>query len=349
MTDHTDNTTRMYPQAILKQYTHIPVQPQWSPYDMNAQFNSDVTWYFTNEPKPITQQQTDLLRTTIHEFLHGLGFISSWNADLYQRFQPYLPTLNPFLTPKPLTPPNQLAEVANNVETSQGPQPFWGFVEFPLDKLLVHDGQRLTDMTRSLNHWFNGNVMFSSIVDMVNAWYASSDVRASAEHVYKVGTTPRDVAIHVNNTTLWVETSLVPFADGSSFSHVDLDLYQHSEDYLMVYDASRGIDVKMLTRMYSHGPIGPKLIQTLIGLGYVVRGHPAPVRPDLSYWNPSKDLVGTTTNPSPSLQAFPTGPARLHTDKDKTKRSAACSLVISNLYFYSLTMMLCWLAVWTVI
>lgn len=47
MTDPTDNVTRMYPQAILKQYIHqLPGQPEWTTYDISAQFNSDVQWYF---------------------------------------------------------------------------------------------------------------------------------------------------------------------------------------------------------------------------------------------------------------------------------------------------------------
>lgn len=46
MIDNTDNMTRMYPQALLKQYTKLSVQPAWAYYDINAQFNSQVNWYF---------------------------------------------------------------------------------------------------------------------------------------------------------------------------------------------------------------------------------------------------------------------------------------------------------------
>lgn len=46
MTDQSDNTTRMYPQALLKQYTKLDAQPDWSSFDINAQFNSDIDWYF---------------------------------------------------------------------------------------------------------------------------------------------------------------------------------------------------------------------------------------------------------------------------------------------------------------
>lgn len=46
MTDTTDNMTRMYPQPLLKQFTDLPVKPTWTKYDINAQFNTLVNWYF---------------------------------------------------------------------------------------------------------------------------------------------------------------------------------------------------------------------------------------------------------------------------------------------------------------
>lgn len=46
MVDETDNMTRMYPQAMLKQFDNLPAEPQWSEYDIKAQFNSEVDWYF---------------------------------------------------------------------------------------------------------------------------------------------------------------------------------------------------------------------------------------------------------------------------------------------------------------
>lgn len=46
MVDCTDNITRMYPQPLLKQFTDLKVKPNWEPYDINAQFNSQENWYF---------------------------------------------------------------------------------------------------------------------------------------------------------------------------------------------------------------------------------------------------------------------------------------------------------------
>jgi hypothetical protein len=46
MVDQTDNMTRMYPQPLLKQYTKLRVKPNWLYYDINAQFNNEIHWYF---------------------------------------------------------------------------------------------------------------------------------------------------------------------------------------------------------------------------------------------------------------------------------------------------------------
>lgn len=46
MVDQSDNMTRMYPQPLLKQYTKLKVKPQWLYYDINAQFNNEISWYF---------------------------------------------------------------------------------------------------------------------------------------------------------------------------------------------------------------------------------------------------------------------------------------------------------------
>jgi hypothetical protein len=46
MLDSSDNITRMYPQALLKQFTNLSVKPNWDQYDIDAQFNTEINWYF---------------------------------------------------------------------------------------------------------------------------------------------------------------------------------------------------------------------------------------------------------------------------------------------------------------
>jgi hypothetical protein len=45
MTDASDNMTRMYPQALMKQFRNLGETPSWASVDINAKFNSDANWY----------------------------------------------------------------------------------------------------------------------------------------------------------------------------------------------------------------------------------------------------------------------------------------------------------------
>ncbi|KAL0092746.1 hypothetical protein J3Q64DRAFT_1695254 [Phycomyces blakesleeanus] len=361
MNDPTDGVTRMYPQAMLKQFTNLTVIPRWATYDINAMFNSDISWYFYNDSGKIHQNETDLLRTVIHELVHGLGFISSWGDEMYNRFAPYVDDLPQFITPAKLTPSTELQSVADNVKTSVGTQPFWGFVEFPLDRLLYttilsspNEQVPLTHYTKVLNGWCDANVLFASMIDMVNTWYGSTE-RQTAEAMYQLATTSRDISIcstrHENDdgngptlqSMFWLETSLVPFMRGSTFTHVDQDSYQSSAEYLMVYNADRGVSLDSLTEKYSSGPLGPNLRTVLLDLGYALQpqftnGTIAdggtiknfrPSRPNVSYWAPADNLVGTTPNPSASIRVQSYGPAHMPVSSSATS-SAASSTAIAE-------------------
>ncbi|ORZ25872.1 hypothetical protein BCR42DRAFT_16364 [Absidia repens] len=319
MTDQSDNTTRMYPQATLKQFTQLKPKPQWLEYDIIAQFNSDNNWYYSDDLNNIQQTQTDLLRTILHEMVHGLGFVSSWSDDLYQRFEPYVDDLTPFLTPMLLIPPEQLQTIAQNEDTNEGNQPFWGFVECPLDKFMVYHSVPMPTITNLLNNWGDANVLYNTIYDMVNGWI-DSDLHLYAQSAYHGSTTPQDIAIALpgRSNTLLMETSLVPFVDGSTLSHVDYSSYHNTADYLMTYTTKPGVAVSAMKESFSTGPLGPELLQVLASLGYRIQSSPSSQpptnyktsRPSLIFWNPPKGLVGTTGNPSASASVVSKGPAR---------------------------------------
>ncbi|KAI8099997.1 uncharacterized protein BX664DRAFT_355361 [Halteromyces radiatus] len=313
MTDGSDNMTRMYPQATLKQFTHLKPKPQWLEFDIIAEFNGDNNWYFVDDSSAISSDQSDLLRTILHELVHGLGFISSWSDDLYQRFQPYVDGLIPFLTPMLLTPPKQLESIMQNENTDEGNQPFWGFVELPMDKYLKYHSVPLSTITNILNNWGNANILYNSIYDMVNAW-VDSNLSVYAQSVYYGSITIQDILLVFpnSNNTVTMETSLVPFTDGSTLSHVDYSSYHNSADYLMTYTTKPGVSIASMNQAFSTGPLGPNLLQSLSSLGYRIHSQSSSstIRPPLTYWNPPSGLVGTTDNPSASASIVPSGPAR---------------------------------------
>ncbi|KAI9497547.1 hypothetical protein BDB00DRAFT_951721 [Zychaea mexicana] len=314
-----ENSIRMYPQALLKQYTNLSAQVDWYEYDMNAQFNSEIDWYFEDDANSIDKDKTDLLLTIIHELIHGLGFVSAWSDDTHERFSIYDPEMKKFLTPMPLDPPNELPDVSAAVNSESGVQPFWGFVDFPLDKFFyAHNKVHLAGVTKLLNQWGDGNVMFATILDMVNAWVGDTNFREQAEKLYRSATTRGDITIVIDDEQVMVmETSLAPFQDGSSLTHADESAYASTADYLMCYSAMRGVSLADLSKIHKLGPIGPSLVRIMAAMGYHIQSSynngsiPQTVQSNITFWVPPIDLVGTSTNPSPAVSVNANGPAHI--------------------------------------
>ncbi|KAG1139746.1 hypothetical protein G6F37_009510 [Rhizopus arrhizus] len=334
MTDKSDNMTRMYPQALLKQFTNLPVKPNWAHYDINAQFNSDVNWYFINDPHSIEDDQIDFLRNVIHELIHGLGFMSSWSDNLYKSFAPLVDDLNHFITPMLLSAINQNPVFSNYAS----PFPFWGFLEFPFDKLIhTSDMQPLSAITTQLNKFYNSNIVFQSALDLGNAWYSSDAYRAAAD-LYQKTVTAKDLMIAIDDQqVLWLESSLKPFNSGSSLSHVDSSYYINTTEYLMVYMANRGVSLSQLAKTFPSSPLGPKLLQAMAALGYRIKGHQM-AQPRLEYWNPPNGLAGSSSNPSPSLVKVTGGPAHSPSTSTVSTTTASSSYKFSpSLVSYTIT------------
>ncbi|GAN01038.1 dolichyl-diphosphooligosaccharide--protein glycosyltransferase subunit 1 [Mucor ambiguus] len=329
MMDNTDKMTRLYPQPLLKQYTNMSEKPSWTQYDIEAQFNNEINWYFANNADPIQSSQTDFLRNVVHELIHGLGFMTSWNDDFYEAILPLFDSgkIEHFITPTLLAQTNNhqlMSDYSAN-------QPFWGFVEFPFDKYIhfknnnTNSYTSFTSITQQLNHFSSSNATFRNMVDLANAWY-NSDEYSSSKRLYTKAVTFLDVlAVIDNEPLLFLETSVNPFSSGSSLCHVDQSQYLNTTEYLMVYLANTGIDITQLEQMFPQGPIGPKLLKVMATLGYRVKSNVNTDRPSLSYWTPPQGLVGTGSNPSPSLSIVTAGPARLPTSSSSTPTAGSTS------------------------
>ncbi|KAI7885460.1 uncharacterized protein EV154DRAFT_554781 [Mucor mucedo] len=321
MVDTSDNMTRMYPQPLLKQFTDLKIRPAWTLYDINAQFNSQVNWRFANNANPINSNQTDFLRNVLHELIHGLGFMVSWSDELYKGLSPlFQQDLDPFITPEllALTANEQLLNEYNS------PLPFWGFVEYPLDKYLGYkesgNFHSYTSITSQLNQFYDSNVLFRNIVDMANSWYESSSYNI-AKQVYARSVSQQDVlAVIQGEVVVTLESSVKPFLSGASLCHVDQSSYLNSSDYLMVYTANRGVGIVELDQLFPDGPFGPKLKRVMGALGYNIKAVKT-IRPTLRYWSPPNGLVDSNSNPNPSLTININGPAKTPTVSSSTSNS----------------------------
>jgi hypothetical protein len=163
------------------------------------------------------------------------------------------------------------------------------------------------------------------MIDLANSWYTSAQYQ-QAMAIYTKAIKALDVlAVIDSESVLWLETSINPYSTGSSLCHVDVTEYMNSTEYLMVYTANKGIGIiDQLNEMFPQGPIGPKLRKVMASLGYKIEGQKT-IRTDLYYWSPPNGLVGTNSNPSPSLTIDTIGPARSPATSLTTNSTASTS------------------------
>jgi len=158
MVDTTDNQTRLYPQALVKQ---LPTKRKrnFNQFDIFAQFNSQGNFWFEGDG-PIGQGQSDFLFVILHELTHGLGFASSWSQ-----------TYDGGLTPE------------INARTSDGQDViFAGFQEYAFDQYMVilPTLQRTTELTQLMNA-FNGRTRFANTQTFTAAFTSSPQGQMAAK------------------------------------------------------------------------------------------------------------------------------------------------------------------------
>ncbi|GBB84495.1 hypothetical protein RclHR1_11050012 [Rhizophagus clarus] len=252
---------RVYPQPLLKQLD-IENHLEYSPYDINALFNSEGNYWF-EEDGPIKPDQSDFLFVILHELIHGLGFCSGW--DDHSEFL----GIKNMITPAPLL-----------LTTSTGQVIFGGFREFIFDKfvILLSDGTYLSNFTTELNKFSGIGTIHNSMNDFLHYFintFPSSPEYQITQKMMNISTTSKSLGILSLNKTdikdaFILETSLIPYLPKSSISHCDYTTYTKSSDFLMRYLQDPGVSLKKSIHLggnYENGPIGPKLAETLSLIG----------------------------------------------------------------------------------
>ncbi|RIA95644.1 hypothetical protein C1645_756933 [Glomus cerebriforme] len=260
-----DGIVRLYPQALVKQF-QLPKHPQFAPIDINAVFNSNSsTFWFRGDP-PIGKDQVDFEIVLVHEFLHGLGFVNSWDD--------YINLDNPSsLTPNP----SFLFVNPEDSDVKNGTITFTGFQEYILDKFLVltKDNSSTTLITNKLNQFTPISTNFTDEKDFITA-FTKSPQYIETTNMFQNSITRGTLAIRLpdNGDNVLLETSLVPYKPGSTLSHVDFNTFSNTTDFLMRFKAPRQAILDDLTTINGNdpnytNPIGPKTIRILQALGYV--------------------------------------------------------------------------------
>jgi hypothetical protein len=261
----TDGVIRLFPQALVKQL-QLQQHPEFAPIDIVAGFNSKSdTFWFRGDP-PIGKDQVDFEIVLVHEFLHGLGFVASWDD--------YFNSNASSLTPSPSF---VFSNPEDSEEIKKGTVTFTGFQEFALDKFVVltKDNSSLTPIVNKINQFAPLNTEFANERAFNDAFTKSSQYEETKK-MFNNAITRNAIAIRLpDGENVILETSLVPYRPGSTFSHLDFDTYGNTTDFLMRFKAPRQVILDDLTSINGNdpnytNPIGPKTISVFQSLGYLL-------------------------------------------------------------------------------
>lgn len=260
----------------------------------------------------IQPNQESFLLTVLHEYVHGLGFLTGYSnsmAESFQRIDANLPT---FLTAKRYIPPNAYPQyvAAPNLFSPQG---FWGFVEYAFDKHVWYKDHgnnnlaRLSQLTDYTNLFYNANAVFATAIEFVIAWLRSPQA-VNATYLAQLATTTSGtffLSTESSDEKIMLYTESSRFLPGTTLSHFDTSTYRNSPDFLMISSAEMtGMTLQSIIE-YNGGSsaFGPKLLQSLKAFGYKLKddNSSTTVPQNLSIYRPPPDLVGTPDNPAPIL------------------------------------------------
>ncbi|CAG8521099.1 7260_t:CDS:2 [Acaulospora colombiana] len=249
-----DGVIRYYPQALVKQM-QLPNHPSFGPYDITAFFNTQANMFFQGD-STIQSDQFDFEYIVTHEFIHGLGFASSWRNYLTD-------------TPILLTP---LPDFLNDVTSDNSPVDFTGFDELAFDRYmqLTEPGKApvmMTSLTKKINSFTKIGTQFATANDLLNTFANSPQFNLSQQLMFDAET-PHTMSFLTNsNDSVTLETKLNPFEDGSSVSHVDT-LYKSTSDFLMAFSAFNGVTLdEVISKTNGTSALGPNLLKVLETLG----------------------------------------------------------------------------------
>ncbi|CAG8451690.1 5471_t:CDS:2 [Diversispora eburnea] len=263
-----DKIMRNYPQALVKQFS-LTVYPEYNADDILASFNAGQNWWFRTDNETIGSDQFDFYLIVLHELIHGLGFSSSWGNYIEVADNQNTTGLTP------------------NVNFNDDSQ-FEGFTERIFDKYVkfIPNGVSSTSIyyTSQLNESIPIGTSFNNISEFVTQ-IKSSPQWDYAESALLSATTNGGLTFIPAKNTSWneefyLESSIIPYVQGSSITHISL-LYESTSDFLMKYIFNPGESMEYLIQRggnYS-SPIGPRILSVLESIGYETDAYPNPIIP----------------------------------------------------------------------
>ena len=214
-----DGAIRLYPQILTKLANPKGSVP-FDTHDIVASFNSKLApnFFFPGD-KNIKSDQVDFTGVIAHEFLHGLGFYSSWEP-----VGSFSDVVTPFF----------IVDNGNKLRVR----------ETIFDQFVIRtaDGKKLTDYTAAIEKAIDGQT-YTTDADLKNSIETvatSIGLTTTTDYITPnaIGFLPKG-RTNTNDAVI-LETTLKPFSTGSTGSHVDKATYEKTPDWLMIYEVIVG-------------------------------------------------------------------------------------------------------------
>jgi len=274
-----DTDIYLYPQALLRQLDIKSGMPDFSNYDIIAEFNSDVNWYFEGDDKSdrIDDDQHDFLYVATHELIHGLGFISSWRTLLDMDFE--------YLTPRVKT---------GRIGVSSNDDVVMGWYQMQIfDKYiqLNKTGAYLKDMGKKIMTYQNSVDMMKQ-VEWLEGFHKSESGQV-AQEVYDIATSGKNtfsIMSKDNDLISYLQTIKHKFIIGTCMGHLDNDEYTNKPDFLLRPYVPKGEELEDLIEkgsfaylneeeksrkdLWSKTAFGPHLVAVMETIGWPTKYHP---------------------------------------------------------------------------
>jgi len=271
-----DTDIYLYPQALFKQLNIVSKGiPDYAEYDITAEFNSDVNWYFDQNDDRIDDEQHDFVYVAIHELIHGLGFISSWR-DLFEDMQ------LKYLAPRLIT------ATKGNENVIMG----WQHMQIFDKYIQIHkSGAYLKERGKAIMKYGNDNEIVSQL-DWIEGFHKSQSGQI-AQEVYDIATSGKrvfSVTSIDNDFTTYLHTFKGKFVAGTCIGHLDDDEYTNKPDFLLRPFVRKGEDIDDLIEkgsfsymseeekskkdLWGKTAFGPHLISILEMIGWSTKYHP---------------------------------------------------------------------------
>ncbi|KAI8902043.1 hypothetical protein BC833DRAFT_574833 [Globomyces pollinis-pini] len=263
-----------YPSALVRQY--VPDDPDLNAqaFDITSSFNSDYNWYYQADPRnrvwdsaqimkdgfynQSSTQSFDFEQVVLHEFIHGLGFVSSWGvwSDIENLFLPAFLDQTDDGTIVGIQPSYIINKALSDSVNRVWITAYADIIAKSFEQALRDGGQE---------KWME--LFEESVGGKVGKSLAAPDGLFRTPNALYIWFPGTDQTSKLQFAVLNTPST---FSPGSSITHLDSDVYRGISSYLMRPSATQGLPLRNYIP-YQTNTIGRDILGILRSIGYITR------------------------------------------------------------------------------